>query len=362
MQIKIEKTALADALAAASSVVETKTSLPVLQNVKIEDKGGKLSVTGSDLDTTIRAVAECEVIEEGAGTIPAKLFSTAVSKMVNGALSIKVDGEKITMEAGTSKFRFSGIRPEEFPVLPEVEGESITIPATTLGEMLRKTAFAMAVDDTRRTLMGVYFTFGDGKITTVATDGRRLAIVDAEANVPASFDKKFILPKKTVTVLRSKLAKDGDVTLALASSQAVFSFGGITLTSKLVDDAYPNYRAVVPASTQSTAVVGRNELLGAIDRISVFVTDSSYMKLNITGSAIGLSSSDADVGEAKDEIPVKFDGADMEMTLNPVFVKEALNAIDEDEIEVHLNDGKSPAVINPVGGGNYTYVVMPLRV
>ena len=361
MQIKIEKTALADALAAASSVVESKTSLPVLQNVKIEAKDGKVSVTGSDLDTTINAVAACEVIEEGAGTIPARLFSTAVSKMANGTLAIKVNGERITMEAGTSKFRFSGIAPEEFPKTPAVEGESVSIPVATLNDILRKTSFAMSMDDTRRTLMGVNFTFGANKITTVATDGRRLAIVDAGAEIPSNFDKQFILPKKTVNVLKSKLSKDGDVTLALAASQVVFTFGNTTLISKLIDDAYPNYRAVVPASTKSTAVIGRNELIGAIDRISVFVTDSNYMKLNISQNSIGLASADADIGAAQDEIPVKYDGEPLEMTLNPSYIKEALAAIDEDEVELHFNDGKSPAVINPVGNGNYIYVVMPLR-
>ena len=249
MQIKITKSSLSEALNNVATVVASKTSLPVLQNVRIEAKDGKATFVCSDLDTTLIATAECEVTEDGATTIPVKTFALAVNKVVDGMVDIQVDPhDKARLTAGTSRFSFNGISAMEFPTLANADGAPLRIPCAAIREMLRKTAFAMCSDETRRTLNSVLLDFskGGGKTIAVATDGRRLSLLNCTVDVPDGFTKSFILPRKAVDVLVKKLPKDGDCDIIISGSQLRFVTAKLELCTKLIDDSYPNYMQVVP--------------------------------------------------------------------------------------------------------------------
>ena len=365
MQIKISKASLSEALNSVQVVVAAKAPIAILQNVKMTAADGKLELTCSDLDVTLTAIADCEVVEDGATTLPAKVFATAVNKVVDGVMEITVDGNDCaTLKAGSSTFKFRGLPAKEFPAIPAGDGTKCSIDCAALREMFRKTAFAACKDDTRRTLQGVLLDFekGGAVVKAVGTDGRRLAVLNCEVGESSGFTGQFIVPQKAVDALLRKLPKDGKAELTSAKQQLSVSTGRFNLLTKLTDEVYPNYMQVIPKSTKYTIAVNRVELLGALDRSSVLTSsDSPTVALTFKENCLELNSSDADVGDAHDEMPIKYDGETIEMRFNPQYIREVLSALDEDEIEVQISDGSKPAIIRKSGAEDYTYVVMPLR-
>lgn len=366
MTIKISKASLSEALNNVQVAVAAKAPLAILQNVKMTAKEGKLELTCSDMDVTLTATADCEVVAEGSTTVPAKTFATAVGKAVDGVMEISVDStDCATLKAGPSTFRFKGLPASEFPSIPSDDGVQCSIECSSLKEMLRKTSFAASQDDTRRTLQGVLLDFGDGgkEVKAVATDGRRLAILNCDMGESSGFNGQFIIPKKAVDIIQKKLPKDGKAILNTAKSQLRITTPRFDILTKLLDEVFPNYMQVVPKSTKETITVNRVDLLGALDRSSVLTSsDSPTVNLTFKDNCIELNSSDADVGSSHDEVPIKYNGEVIELRFNPQYVREVLSALDEDEIEFKLTNGASPAIIRKSGADDYTYVVMPLRV
>ena len=366
MQIKISKASLSEALNNVQVVVAAKAPLAILQNVKMTAKDGKLELTCSDMDVTLTATADCEVIEEGSTTVPAKTIATAVGKVVDGIVEISVDlSDCATLKAGPSTFKFKGISATEFPSIPSDDGVQCSIDCASLREMLRKTAFAASQDDTRRTLQGVLLDFGDGgtEVKAVATDGRRLAILNCDLGEASGFNGQFIVPKKVVDIILKKLPKDGKAVLNTAKSQLRITTPHLDILTKLLDEVFPNYMQVIPKSTKETVTVNRVDLMGALDRSSVLTSsDSPTVDFTFKANCIELNSSDADIGSSHDEVPIKYDGEEMELRFNPQYIREVLSALDEDEIEFKLTNGASPAIVRKSGADDYTYVVMPLRV
>ena len=366
MHIKISKSSLSEALNNVQAVVGSKGALQVLQNVKVEAQDGEVKLTCSDLDVTLIANAECEIIQSGATTIPAKTFAAAVGKLVDGIIEISVDeNDNSTVSCGASVFKFRGLAAKEFPTISAPDGVSCTIESNAIREMLRKTAFAASQDDTRRTLQGVLLDFNkDGSaVRAVGTDGRRLAMLDCNLNVGNGFSGQYIIPRKAVDLLCKKLPKEGVAELVTAKGQLLVRTPRLIVSTKLLDEAYPNYMQVVPKNLGKKVTVNRVDFLGALDRISVLTnTDSPCIVLTFQNNTLLLDSSDAEYGSSHDEVPVKYDGEAVELRFNPQYVRDALTAMDEDEVELNINASTTPAVIRKPELDDYTYVVMPLRV
>ena len=367
MHIKISKASLSEALNNVQAVVGSKGALQVLQNVKVEAKDGEVKFTCSDLDVTLVANAECEILESGATTIPVKPFAAAVGKVVDGTIEISVDGQDCsTITAGASVFKFKGLAAKEFPSIPAPDGATCTIESNAIREMLRKTAFAVSQDDTRRTLQGVLLEFkeGEGIVKAVGTDGRRLAMLDCSLENTKGFTGQYIIPRKAVDMLSKKLPKEGNAELVTAKGQLLVKTPRLIVITKLLDEVYPNYMQVIPKADGSNVTMNRVEFLGALDRISVFTsaTDSPCVVLTFGDNNLVLNSGDTEFGSSHDEIPVKYDGDTIDMRFNPQYVRDALMAMDEDEIVMKITAAGAPAVIRKSDSDDYTYVVMPLRV
>ena len=370
MTIKISKASLSEALNNVQSVVASKSTLQILQNVKMSAKDGKVEFTCTDLDITILARAECEVLDDGETTIPVKTFSSAVSKLAEGDIKIEVDqNDKAKLSSGQTVFKFIGLSAKDYPKLPDETGDSITIASPAVKELFRKTAFASSQDDTRKTLQGVLLDFSvdGGKVRSVATDGRRLALLDADVGPKGKLNGQYIIPRKGVELLLRKLPKDGDCTIVTSGSQIRFKTARLDFCMKLLDETYPNYAQVIPSPSKEAfvaVVADRVEVLGAIDRISVFTSaaEAPCMSMDFGDNKLVVSSNNTEFGEARDEVPVKFSGEKISIKFNPQYIREALSAIDEDEIEFLLNSDRKPAIIKKGGMDDYTYVCMPLRI
>lgn len=363
MKFKITRSAFIEGLKGVQNIVAGKSSLPVIQNVLIEADDNKLKLTTTDLDISIRWVCDCEVIEKGITTLPVKLLFSTISTVEEGEVCVEVDNsDKAIIKAGSAKFKLSGIAASSFPKFPENDVDSVyKINEKNLREMMRKVSYAASQDDTRKTLKGVLMSFRDEKLTLVATDGRRLSLTEMEIEFPKNAEIDIVLPSKAVTELLRSLNGEGEVNIKVEKSQISFSVGKMQMFSKLIEDTYPNYKQVIPSETVEQVLVDRLLLLNALDRASVMSMDESHStKLIFETGRLIVTSAASEIGEAKDEVPIKYAGETMEIMFNPSYVKDPLKVIEDDEVSINFNNSHSPAIIKCEQP--FLYVLMPLRV
>lgn len=364
MKLTVSRSLLSDALRKVQGLAGGKNSMAILSNVKIEAANGNAQFTTTDLDISVVAEIPCNVVEAGAITLPAKLMSDAISRAPEGDVSVDVDetSNKATIRAGSSTFKLTGLPAEDFPRLPEDDGDttSFSLPQDVLKGLLRRTAYAMSKDETRRTLRGVHVKYADGYLTLVATDGRRLAIAEHHPETAYDFEAEYTLPEKTIAELLRHLGNSGEVTFSQKKTQIVASFdSGIVIYSKLMDDAYPNYMAVIPQDNTLEIAVDRVALIAAIERVGIF-SEASSMKFDIENNVIHLSSLTADVGSSAEPVPVKYSGEKIEVTFNHEYILDTLKSLDDDEVILKFKNGHSPVLITSSQQG--LSVIMPLRI
>ncbi len=363
MKFNIIRSKFLDGLKAVQNVVAGKGSLAVLQNVLIEANGHELKMTTTDLDLSITCTVECTVVEQGATTLPVKLLFNAVAKAAEGEVEVSVDATDVAaISAASARFRITGLGEKNFPRPPEdEEAYGYKIPCQTFKEMIRKVAYAASQDDTRRALRGVLISFKDQKLTMVATDGRRMALVENEMEFPKEAERDIVLPAKAVQEIQRSLGSgEENINLKVCKSQICFEFGNIMIYSKMVSENYPNYIQVIPKECREKVVVDRQLLLDALDRASVMTMDEAHStKLIFDSNKLTVTSAASEIGSASDEVPIKYVGERLEIMFNPSYMMDPLKAIDDDEVKIELIDGHSPAVIRC--SIPFLYVLMPLR-
>lgn len=366
MKFKVMRSKFLDGLKSVQNIVAGKGSLPILQNVMIQSVEGKIKLTTTDLDISITSEVECEEIgEQGCTTLPVKILFTSITKAADGVIEIDVDQQnRATISAGRARFKLQGMAGEEFPKLPEEDKDfSYKVSQATIREMLRKTSYAASQDDTRRTLKGVLMSFKEMKLTMVATDGRRLALVEKELEFPKEAEKDIVLPSKAVAEIQRSLSSEGDVEIMVQKSQVCFKLEGIKIFSKLIEDVYPNYNQVIPKECAEHIDIDRQLLLDALDRASVMTMDEAHStKLTFEANVLTVSSAASEIGEVKDEVPIKYIGEKIEITFNPTYVMDPLKAIEEDEVGIGINNSHSPVVITSKSENPFLYVLMPLKI
>lgn len=363
MKFRISKEAFLDGLQKVQHVVSSRTTLPILSNVLLVARDGRLALTTTDLDVGISGSVEAQVEREGATTLPAKKLVSIIRELPSSEVEITVDSKNYaSITSGPSFFKIIGLGEAEFPSLPDLaNAKSFKIPQQILKDGLKKTSYAISTDETRYVLNGIFASFREGKMTLVATDGRRLAMVEADLEFPASHESDVIIPTKAVQELQRLLGDEGDVVMNLTDSQVAFQIGDTLLCSKLIDGNYPNYRQVIPGDSNERIVIGRESLLETVRRVSLLSSDkSNSIKLVFQSNQIEVSANSPDVGEAIETIDVVYSGAPIQIAFNPEFLQAPLRALDSSDIYLDLIDEMSPGVIRIEGA--FLYVLMPMRV
>jgi DNA polymerase-3 subunit beta len=320
-------------------------------------------MTTTDLDISERCYVECQIEEPGSTTLPIRRLASIIRELDEGKIMVEVDEDDVaTVQSGSSYFKIIGMSVRDFPPVPVTEGKfCYRIDQGVLREMLRKTSYAISQDETRRVLNGVLMAFKDNKLTMVATDGRRLALVEQEIEFPPEAEAELILPNKAVTELMRLLSNEGDLKVYAQTNQAVFEIGTTMMSSKLIDGVYPNYRQVIPGACDERVVIEREALLSALRRVSVVTTDkSNATRLTFSANQLTISINTPDVGEGRDTLPVKYAGKEISIIFNPEYVMDPLKNIDDDEVYLEMNDGHSPALLKC--NVPFLYVLMPLRI
>ncbi len=363
MKFRISKEAFLDGLQKVQSVVSSRTTLPILSNVLIVARNGRIQFTTTDLDVGITGSVEAQVDKEGATTLPAKKLVSVVRELPTSEIEVSVDSKNhASIRSGPSFFKIIGLGEAEFPPLPNFqEAKQFRIPQAILRDGLRKTAYAISTDETRYVLNGIFASFRDGKLTLVATDGRRLAMVDSDLEFPASHETDVIIPTKAVQELQRLLGDAGELTVSLTANQISFAIGDTLLVSKLIDGNYPNYRQVIPGDAIERVVISREALLETTRRVSLLSSDkSNSIKLVFSENQIEVTANTPDVGEAQETLDVIYQGKPMQIAFNPEFLQAPLRALETDDVYLDLIDEMSPGVLRIEG--TFLYVLMPMRV
>ncbi|MCG3147401.1 MAG: Beta sliding clamp [Verrucomicrobiae bacterium] len=361
IKFRITKDKILAGLQNVQNVVSTRTTLPILSNVLVQAGTKGLDLTTTDLDVAVRCTVEAEVAKAGGTTLPARKLFSILKEVPAADIEIEVDDKNAaSIRCGSSFYKIMGLPEEEFPRFPQADGKSLTIDQGVLRDMLRKTAYAVSSDETRYVLNGVYMAFKGDKLTVVATDGRRLALVERELEVPKGMEAELILPTKAVGELQRLLSDKGDVKLSVGENQIIFNLGGTILASKLIEGTYPNFRQVIPAEAKERVPLERESLLGALHRASILASEKSQsVKLNFGKNTLTITATTPDVGEAKETLAINYKGKEIAIAFNPQYMMDPLRNLDADEVFIELTDELSPGVLKV--NEPFLYVLMPMR-
>jgi len=365
MKVICNRGALLEALNVCGNVVASRTPKPVLQCVKLSAADDRLTVAATDLEVAIRySDNQVQIEQAGETLVPADKFRDIVRESVDDTLSIEITNDTANIRGQDSHFKIFTLRPEDFPPVPDFEGEaSLEIAGGLLKQLVGQTLFAAAKESTRYAFNGVLLVAKAKKVSLISTDGRRLAMAkgDLISDKLGKDGSKAIIPAKALNLL-DKLIDDPEETIAvqIRENQVIFHSPSATLTSNLVEGQFPPYEDVIPKDCDKKMIAATADFLSAIRRAALLTTeDSKGVRMAFSKKGLVLTSRSPEAGEATITFPCKFEGADIEIGFNPNFVTDALKVVDNDEISLELTAPNRPGLLK--GGPNFLYVIMPVN-
>ncbi|WP_386679232.1 DNA polymerase III subunit beta [Loktanella sp. R86503] len=372
MKFSIERASLLKAVAQAQSVVERRNTIPILANVLIEAEGDSVQFRATDLDIEVVDRADAKVDRAGATTVAAVTLNEIVRKLPDGALvTLTEEGAsgRLTIEAGRSNFSLATLPREDFPVMATSDyTTNFSAPAPVLRRLFDKAKFAISTEETRYYLNGVYMHVSDGDsgkvLRCVATDGHRLARIDAELPAGAEGMAGVIVPRKTVGELRKLLDDDElEVKVSVSETKVRFATPNLTLTSKVIDGTFPDYTRVIPQGNTRRMEVDAAEFARAVDRVATVSSERSRaVKLQLEDDRLILSVNAPDSGAAEEELAVAYADERLEIGFNAKYLLEIANQVDRENAVFMFNGSGDPTLMREGNDMSAVYVVMPMRV
>ena len=363
MKLVVNKDVVLEGLQKVQSIVGTRTTLPILYNVLLKTEKDILSLSATDLEVSVRTAVDAKVAKAGATTLPARRIFGIFRELPATEIELDVDDKDVaTIKSGASVFKIIGISEDEFPPFPKFQGgKSYTVEQATFKKMLSCTSYAASSDESRYILNGVLLSFKGGKLTVVATDGRRMALYENEVEFLKEAEGEFVLPTKAVNELLKTLKDEGQVKIQITDNQAAFEFDNMVIVSKLLEGTYPNFRQVIPSHCEERIALERETLLTAIRRMALLVSDkTNSIVLTFGKNRLVISALAPEVGEATESLPVKYSGKEIAISFNPEFLMDSLKTLTSDEVSLELSDELSPGVVKC--DAPFLYVLMPMRI
>ena len=372
MKLSIERGTLLKAVAQAQSVVERRNTIPILANVLIEAEGDTVRFRATDLDIEVVDTAAAQVERAGATTISAVMLHEIVRKLPDGALvtlSEDAASGRLSVQAGRSHFNLATLPKEDFPVMASAEyASNFSTPASVLRRLFDKSKFAISTEETRYYLNGVYMHVaeveGAAMLRCVATDGHRLARVDADLPEGATGMPGVIVPRKTVGELRKLLEDDEtDIAVSVSETKVRFATPGITLSSKVIDGTFPDYTRVIPQGNTRRLEVDATDFAKAVDRVATVSSERSRaVKLALDEDRLVLSVNAPDSGAAEEELAVSYGDEHLEIGFNAKYLVEIASQVDRENAVFLFNSSGDPTLMREGNDTSAIYVVMPMRV
>lgn len=365
MRFALQREVFLKPLAQVVNVVERRQTLPVLANLLVQVKDGQLALTGTDLEVEMVSRIAVDDARDGETTIPARKLFDIVRALPDGAkVTVSQSAEKITVQAGRSRFTLASLPAQDFPSIDEVEAtERVRVPEGALKELIERTAFAMAQQDVRYYLNGLLFDLRDTSLRCVATDGHRLALCEAPYEGSASTKRQIIVPRKGVTELQRLLeGGDREVEIEMGRGHIRLKRDDVTFTSKLIDGRFPDYEAVIPIGADREVKVDREALRASLQRAAI-LSNEKYrgVRIEVSPGQLKISAHNPEQEEAQEEVEADTKVDELAVGFNVNYLLDALGALRDEHVVLALRDANSSALVREAGSERCRHVVMPLR-
>ena len=371
MQFFISRDVFLDGLMKVQGIIEKKHTIPILANVLIEAKNNEISITATDLEVGLKSKYEAKVIDEGRITVSAKKIYEIIKELPDKEISFNSKSNFwVEIKCHKSIFNLVGLSPEEFPKFPDIQlNNNNIILKNNLNEMIEKTLFSVSNDETKFNLTGIFIKSNNinnvSKLIFVSTDGHRLSLIQRilEKELDQKYKEGFILPKKGIIEIKKFLENtEEDIFMGISDNNYSIRNNKTTLIMRMVDGDFPDYNRVIPEIGKNSAVINKDLFLHALKRISILSSEKSKgVKMNLKRDSLILSSSNPDLGDAKEEIDIIYDGDEISIGFNAKYIIEILQVIKNENIILNLKDNISPGRINPEGDEDHISVIMPMR-
>jgi DNA polymerase III subunit beta len=353
MKFIVNSAYLLKQLSNINGVITTNPVVPILENFLFELDKGSLTVTASDLQTSIITELQVESKEKGSIAVPARILLDTLKNLPEQPVTFSIDESTYSVEiiSDNGRYKLSGENATDFPKVPSVSNDfSAEISTEVLSRAINNTIFATSSDELRPAMTGVYVNLGDKNTTFVATDGHRL-VRYRRTDVKSDNGNSIIIPRKALNLLKATLpSENSEVNVNFNMSNAFFKFGNIKMICRLIDERFPDYDNVIPTVNNITMTIERNDLLGAMKRISIYANKTTHqVRLKITGSELQISAEDLDFSnEANERLSCEHDGEDIEIGFNAKFLIEMLTNLDSDKIKLSMSAPNKAGVLFPV--------------
>jgi len=365
MKIIAKREAILSPLQTVIGVVERRQTMPILANVLLAAKGGKLAITATDLEVELVATSEVDVQRAGEITVPGRKLLDICRALPEGVeITLSLEGERMTVRARKSRFTLSTLAASEFPTVDEINAEqTLEVPVKDLKRLLEKTHFSMAQQDVRYYLNGMLLETSAKMLRSVATDGHRLALCEIDLPSGGKPGQQVIVPRKGVLELQRILSSDDAIAeVSVGSNHFRAVIGEVRLTSKLIDGRFPEYGRVIPSNPPRIVKAVRDDLRQALQRAAI-LSNEKYrgIRFALNSGTLTIQAHNPEQEEAEEEVEVGYDGDELEIGFNVNYLLDALAAVEGGEVSIGLTDGNSSCLITSAADAGSRFVVMPMR-
>ena len=366
MKLSTSSAELLAELQTASRVASTRSAVQALSGVQIEAADGSVELRATDMEVALRVPLRADVEREGTVVLPARLLLDVARQLPSGnvTLELRPSEQDVEVICGPAKFHIRTLRTEDFPTLPERGGDQVvTVPAAAFVATVGKVARSASRDETRPILTGILVSANGTELRMVATDSYRLSVKETTLEEPLDGGFEANVPARALQELeRIATTAEGDVIrIGVRANQIVFESGDVTLSSRLIDGQFPNYRGLLPDAYEHELHVDGDELAGVVRRISLMAQKNAPLRLAFTQGELTVSAQTPDVGEASEPLPIPFDGENFEIGFNPEFLKDGLESVGSGDVVLKLISPLRPGLIEAGDGSGFLYLIMPIR-
>ena len=365
MKITVDRDALLTQLQTAARVASARTAIQALSGVQLS-VADHCELRATDMEIGLRIPVEAEAVREGVVVLPARLLLDIVRSLPGPSASLELRAAERDVEliSGSAVFHIRTLRSEDFPPFPEAEGaSSVAVPAGAFISTALKVAGSASRDETRPVLTGILISASDGRLEMVATDSYRLSVKRTSLDEALEHDFEVNVPARALQEL-ARIAgqvQASELEISVQRNQIIFGLDGVTLSSRLIEGQFPNYRQLVPESFEHELRMDSAELTGVVRRISLLAQKNRPLRLAFSVGELSVSAETPDVGEAREALPVPFEGETLEIGFNPEFLREGLEAVEEGDVLVKLISPIRPGLIEAADGSGFQYLIMPIR-
>jgi DNA polymerase III subunit beta len=366
LKLTTKREELVSKLSIVSRAVSTRAATQALSGILLTASEGRVTLTATDLDMGLETTLAADVVSEGSVLLPGRLLAEVARSLADPTVEIESREAEhdVEIQSGSSHFHLRVLPAEDFPKLPVAgEASSLTIPAKELGASIDLVARAASRDDMRPVLTGVFVTASGAEMTMVATDSYRLAVKRTELESELGGEIDANIPARALRELGRILSSEGveEAKVALLPNQAVFEAGSITLTTRLIEGQFPNFRQLLPESYEHDVRLARSDFLDVTRRVSQLAQRNAPLRLSFRPGELTVAAETPDIGDAEETMAVVFEGEPLEIGFNPEFLREGIESVEGEEVMLRLISPLRPGLLQPVDGEDFRYLVMPIR-